>query len=451
MEKCKICDKEYGTLSAISKHMSQKHKIKYYDYLINVIGVEHPICPVCKKNKIAFRKGAFKKYCSFKCSVIANSSNIETNKKRGVGVKKFNKDNPEVRQKVYKQLKELYKNQSRLDKVSTAVKQAHKDNPELGFGYRQVIIDKQYFIDYKNKYGEDKLRKMIPLLLKFIYKIQPTLPKIELTERLTDVIDTIRHYDLTVGYDENKKEFRNTVNNVGINYLKYHFNSYWDSSYKNRLSPTQAWVNPTCMSNVIAYRIGLNNSNEVFNFSLYDLMRGLSAKRFNISFFKPLLAGMIYKKFLGETKSPVVFDPCAGFGGRLLGFKSVYPHGIYIGVESNRETFKELKTLADNFDDVILIDSKIEDVTIPTYDFAFTSIPYFDLEVYSDTVSYVSFDDWKDKFIGKLLKIKNMYINLPESLLHKLDVKYNDEHAFSSTASHFSNTKVKKELIVRLQ
>ena len=70
------------------------------------------------------------------------------------------------------------------------------------------------------------------------------------------------------------------------------------------------------MQEVIDYRIGLNNSDDIFDFSLHQLIRGLSARRITTSFFKPLLAASIYKHFIGnEVLNPVVFDPCCGFGG----------------------------------------------------------------------------------------------------------------------------------------
>ena len=122
METCKICNKNFTSLSAISKHIKQKHKIKYYNYLINICNISHPICPICNKNKVIFKKGKFTKYCSFECSVIGNSQNIEVNTRRSNSLKKFNKEHPEVRKKVNEGLKELYsKNNIIKEKVSAGL------------------------------------------------------------------------------------------------------------------------------------------------------------------------------------------------------------------------------------------------------------------------------------------------------------------------------------------
>jgi DNA modification methylase len=48
------------------------------------------------------------------------------------------------------------------------------------------------------------------------------------------------------------------------------------------------------------------------------------------------------------------------------------------------------------------------------YDLIFTSIPYFDLEQYSNTVHYDDFNQWKQNFIGEFLNYKNkIVLNLP--------------------------------------
>jgi hypothetical protein len=148
------------------------------------------------------------------------------------------------------------------------------------------------------------------------------------------------------------------------------------------------------MRRIIKYRIGINDSGEVFDFTYHQLIKGLSAARYTISFFKPVLAAAIYKEFIGDNNTPVVIDPCAGFGGRLLGFKSIYPNGKYIGIEPNKETYDELVKLSENFSNIELHNCEIEDYTgSKNCDLTFTSIPYFDLEDYSNDIYYSSFNE----------------------------------------------------------
>ena len=211
------------------------------------------------------------------------------------------------------------------------------------------------------------------------------------------------------------------------------------------------------MYDVISYRIGCNNSNEIFDFSLHQLIRGLSARRICISFFKPLLAATIYKHYIGDKQYPIVLDPCCGFGGRLLGFKSIYPNGIYIGCEPNVETYNELLTLKNNsgWDDctVKLYNCKFEDFIdeYHNYDLIFTSIPYYDLEIYSNHISYDSFEHWKDTFIKSILKYKtNCYINMSEELSNQLNLSNIDSYIVSNRSHFDSKNGLKKEVIVHI-
>ena len=156
------------------------------------------------------------------------------------------------------------------------------------------------------------------------------------------------------------------------------------------------------MQKVIEYRIGLNKSNQTFDFSYKNLVGGLSARRLVISWFKPSLAYYLYKKYLGNKQNPVVFDPCCGFGARLLGFKSAYPNGTYIGCQPNIQTYKQLLKLKQQFqkldstyiNTIFLYNCKFQQFSINKYDLAFTSIPYYDLEQYnSQQFQYTSFQN----------------------------------------------------------
>lgn len=328
-------------------------------------------------------------------------------------------------------------------------------SPDYSIKYRQKIINKEYFENYLKIKGKDKLRKYIPLLLKFIRTFQPSFPYLPQEENLQEVIMKIRNYDLTKLKDKNM--FRNNSSTIGINYLKSNFKSYWNSSFKGQKTPVEVWQEDDLMKKIIEYRIGLNNSGEIFDFSLHQLIRGISARRFTISFFKPILAAAIYKEYLKDKKQPIVIDPCAGFGGRLLGFKSIYPEGTYIGIEPNEDTFSELEKLTEEsgFRNVKLHNCKFEDfIDIPNnYDLVFTSIPYFDIEVYSQNIEYKDFTEWKDKFFNKFYEFHNVRINLNQELYDKINNLDKSEVEFKilNNSSHFSYKDDKQELMVKLK
>lgn len=325
--------------------------------------------------------------------------------------------------------------------------------PIFELKYYKTILNKDYLIKYKQQKGSDKLQKYIPLLLKFIRTFQPELPRLPIKENLQWVIEKINRYDVSNICDKNNI-FNNNCSTIGTNYLKSTFNSFWNSKFNKNKSPIEAWNDDKIMYDVIKYRIGLNNSNEVFDFSLANLIKGISARRITISFFKPILASAIYDKIIDNNKKDsILLDPCCGFGGRLLSFKSKYPFGTYVGCEPNIKTYNELLKLIDNanFSNCFIYNCKFEDFDISKihYDVAFTSIPYYDLEIYNDSFNYESLEDWKNKFVSKILQLNNAYIVLPKKIYDELLLTNKIWGKIESNKSHFSKEN-KFELIIKI-
>lgn len=349
------------------------------------------------------------------------------------------------------QYKLLRINVSKLKNVETVdldyiINNSYELNNTLDFD--TIFLTKQYLESYILKYGKEKTKKYSKCILKFIRTFQKEFPFPVQTENINDVVNSIN----TKSKHIEGVNFNNNVSNVGVNLLKSNFKSYWNSSYKNKLSPKQAFLNDDVLLKIILYRMGMNDNSEIFNLSLRQILYGLSVNRYNISFFKPMLAANIYKTFLPIDSTPVVFDPCAGFGGRMLGFKSAFPNGIYIGVEPNIDTYTELELLAKNFDNVILINDKIENVDITQFnyiDLTFTSIPYYDLETYSQVVEYNDINDWNDTFLNKIKQLPNLLLNIPLNLEKYFgEMKY-DTYYINSNSSPFQKNKNKSELLIK--
>ena len=316
----------------------------------------------------------------------------------------------------------------------------------------QKIMSKEYLNHYIETKGRDKLEKYVNLLLKFIRTFHPEFPYQVYNEGFEDVSKKIKKYDYNRVYDSESKTFKNNVFAVGCGYLKNKFSSFWKSKYNGNKTPVEMWYDDNIMRRIIAYRIGCNSSGEVFDFSIKELIKGISAIRGVVSFFKPIVAGCIYQHYLINHNNPVVFDPCCGFGGRLMGFKSLYPNGTYIGVEPNVDTYNELNQLSNNYSNIQLHNTKIEDFNEEiTYDIAFTSIPYYNLEVYSNNIEYGSFEEWKSIFIDKLLTYPRLLINMSEELCIKLGLTQYIDTYLSNQTSHFDTSrKTKKEVIIKL-
>jgi len=126
--------------------------------------------------------------------------------------------------------------------------------------------------------------------------------------------------------------------------------------------------------------------------------------------FRPQLAKMIVTNF----RSKRVFDPCAGWGGRMLG--SVSAGAEYVAFEPNTETYNGLLKLATflGIDSKVRIikDSALEmnNYDIGLFDIVLTSPPYYDLEIYSHELTQSinncdNYNNWVESFLIPLVKL----------------------------------------------
>lgn len=126
--------------------------------------------------------------------------------------------------------------------------------------------------------------------------------------------------------------------------------------------------------------------------------------------FPPKFARDLYVEF--GKPSGVVMDPCAGYGGRLVGWIASGLGGRYVGVEPCRLTYEGNQKLAAALCPpgyiAEMYNVAFEDFEINKYrnkvDFIFTSPPYFNRERYSDEstqswVRYKTYESWVNGFI----------------------------------------------------
>lgn len=216
-----------------------------------------------------------------------------------------------------------------------------------------------------------------------------------------------------------------TGSNVGTSFLKSRFKSYWDVDG----GPVKAFHDVKSLDSVVRYRIGLNDSkkyeyatrdgskvtcNETFDVSLYNVRRGFIVQRKAVSFFRPSLACDVYSYFLNDVDEPIVWDPSAGFGARMLGFAAALRgrKGRYFANEPASATYADALVLAEELrDDRLIINvsnSGSENAALHDnlFDLVFTSPPYFDVEKYYDEPGqcwrdYPTFDSWLNGYLRK--------------------------------------------------
>lgn len=110
-----------------------------------------------------------------------------------------------------------------------------------------------------------------------------------------------------------------------------------------------------------------------------------------------------------------VFDPCVGWGGRMLGCLSANDDIVYIGCEPDIKTYQGLVNILDDTaipesvrDRAKIYNEPVEDVLVrmnddDLYDMILTSPPYFNLEQYTSgeqsIIKYKTWDEWVDKWL----------------------------------------------------
>jgi len=133
-----------------------------------------------------------------------------------------------------------------------------------------------------------------------------------------------------------------------------------------------------------------------------------------INEFPPHVARDIAKRF-GLNKRSTVLDPCAGWGGRMIGFSTVVDR--YVGFEPSTETYaglKKLRTFLHRMNPDFKANIQclpFEDSMLPSnrFDLALTSPPYYDTEEYTDEETnslnrYGTFEEWCAGFYEPLIE-----------------------------------------------
>tara|TARA_Y100000590_G_scaffold468634_1_gene652257 strand:- start:1 stop:1098 length:1098 start_codon:yes stop_codon:yes gene_type:complete len=153
----------------------------------------------------------------------------------------------------------------------------------------------------------------------------------------------------------------------------------------------------------------LDKPNYTVNSNFSEFIRWL---KFNpVTIYSPIMA----KSIISVLKCKTVFDPCIGWGGRMLGTTCLGKDYHYTGCEPFTKTFQGLEKMVKDMnleEQVKLYNKPVEDVLEKIqgqkFDMCLTSPPYFDLEVYSHEDSqsikeYETYEEWILQFIKPII------------------------------------------------
>jgi len=193
----------------------------------------------------------------------------------------------------------------------------------------------------------------------------------------------------------------------GLKLCEHFMPNFWDIQSKNGMSFRSLWTNPQNLPKLLRLNRTMHSTPYL---SELRRMVYFSYGLAKATMFRPILA----KNIISYYKAKTVLDPCAGWGGRMLGAAAAGAY--YTAFEPNKETYNNLLQIAKfvNIEDrVFLFNLPAQEMVgmkLPfnTYDLVLTSPPYFSLEVYSNetTQSYapnMSYSTWVDNFLNPVI------------------------------------------------
>ena len=154
----------------------------------------------------------------------------------------------------------------------------------------------------------------------------------------------------------------------------------------------------------------LDKPNRTVSSQFTEIKRAI---KFNpVTIYSPIMS----KTLIQLLDCKTIFDPCIGWGGRMIGTTCLGDDFHYTGCEPFTKTFLGLEKMANDLEinhQVKLYHSPVEDI-LPEledqrFDMCLTSPPYYDLEVYSHEDSqsiqkFKSYDEWLNEFIKPIIE-----------------------------------------------
>jgi G:T-mismatch repair DNA endonuclease (very short patch repair protein) len=195
---------------------------------------------------------------------------------------------------------------------------------------------------------------------------------------------------------------------LGMKAPNYFMRNFFSASKNKKPSMLEVFECDDMLKDVIESRKKYAKKGKV---SDSTMRTGLRIRASAPSSFPSPLAKYVYERFI-DKEGLKVLDPCAGFGGRMIGSQSLPFDVSYTGVDPWTENIENLSIMRDwfGFEKCDLIHSPFEKVRLHdnSFDFAFTSPPHYTKESYTreDTQSiirYPEYKEWIDKFLKPLI------------------------------------------------
>lgn len=191
------------------------------------------------------------------------------------------------------------------------------------------------------------------------------------------------------------------VRSVGVKCCASFFpNRYSARSKWSKLTAFEAWHDEKELRRAVVFQVKAGDPVRPSR-----VLKAITMNCRTPSVFRPTVARFIYETFCKPGDR--VWDPCAGYGGRLMGAAAAGVH--YVGTDVEPETVKGNRALADALGYTCEVHCvPAQDFDPPPVSLVFTSPPYFDQEQYQGgQQSWKDFGElgaWVEGFLRPLLR-----------------------------------------------
>lgn len=221
---------------------------------------------------------------------------------------------------------------------------------------------------------------------------------------------------------------KNTIKRKGLIGLPIcypFFPNRYSARSDNGLSAVEAWRNNKALRAAIRLQLTYGDPTEA-----HRVLRAVTLRCRTPTIFRPAVAKFIYERYAGGG---LVWDPCSGYGGRLLGAAAA---GVqYIGTDVDAATVDgNLRLAAAVGSHAQVVQCPAENFTPPNdVSLVFTSPPYFNREQYSEGEKqswkrYASLDAWIGGFLRPVIDRAKMCLRSEGKLvLNIADIRRRDK------------------------
>jgi hypothetical protein len=243
------------------------------------------------------------------------------------------------------------------------------------------------------------------------------------------------------------------ANNVGIRFSKHFSNHMFETKCHKKASMIDAFYDDNRLKKCLYNRMGICYK-EIFNITPGMLRQGLrnSHVAFHASLFKPAIAKFIYNKYTSEND--VVYDYSMGFGQRFMGAMSSKNNLFYIGCDPWTESIKSINRIAKFIDkDKYYIENVGAEYFCPEQyinkvSLAFSSPPYYDLEIYDNSSETQAYHYGYEKYLEWFGKVSNnIYKMLKEDGIFVINIK---EEYFNDLKEYIKGFELLEVLKIKL-